>query len=118
MKSEAKKKALKKYQQTAKGRYVMRKAMRKYRIKLRIEILTHYGNGKLACRVCNENNIHCLSLDHINGGGTEHRKQIGGAVKLYPLLKRQGYPRGYQTLCMNCQWKKKGGPARRNIPLT
>ena len=110
----AKKRALKKYQGTAKGRKTMAKAMVKWRHKIRVDILTHYGNGKLACVKCGENNIFCLSLDHINGGGTKHRREIGGAVKLYPLLRRQGYPDGYQTLCMNCQWKKRGSPVRRD----
>ena len=115
--TESKKKAARKYFKTEKGHLTLRKAMCKYRLKLRIEVLTYYGNGKLACVECGEDNIFCLTLDHVNGGGGEHKRRIGGAVKLYPLLKRQGYPSGYQTLCMNCQWKKKGSPSRRESTL-
>jgi len=27
--------------------------------------------------------------------------------RFYYWLRRQGYPEGYQTLCMNCQWIKR-----------
>ena len=103
-----------KYFKTPGGKQALYRALKRWRFKLRVEVLTHYGNGKLACVKCGENNIFCLTLDHIEGGGSKHRKRIGGAVKLYPLLKRQGYPEGYQTLCMNCQWKKKGSPSQRD----
>ena len=71
------------------------------------EILTHYGGGKLACVVCGEGRLACLSIDHINGGGTKHRKQMGGGSAFYCWLKKQNYPKGYQTLCMNCQFVKR-----------
>jgi hypothetical protein len=45
-------------------------------------------------------------IDHINGNGNIHRKEVSG-YKMYPLLKRDGFPLGYQTLCMNCQFIKK-----------
>jgi hypothetical protein len=79
--------------------------------RLKIEVLTHYGNGKFACVQCGENRFPCLSIDHMNGKGFEHRQQLGhnraGGAKIYRWLKEQAYPGGYQTLCMNCQWSKK-----------
>jgi len=73
------------------------------RRRLKAEVLTHYGNGNLACVRCGFLDIRALCLDHVNGGGTRERregKNIG--VKLYRTLKREGYPEGYQTLCYNC----------------
>lgn len=75
---------------------------------MKIEVLTHYGNGKCACVVCGEKRVACLSIDHINGDGEKHRKRIGigGGSHFYAWLKHNNYPDGYQTLCMNCQWIK------------
>lgn len=85
-----------------------RKAREYYR-QLKVEVLTHYGNGKLACVVCGEADIACLSIDHIEGGGLQHRRSlgIGSGSRFYSWLKQNEYPKGYQTLCMNCQYKKK-----------
>ena len=74
---------------------------------LKAEILTHYGRGRLACVMCGESRLACLSVDHINGRGTIHRKELNKyGYKFYALLKRQEFPQGYQTLCMNCQFVK------------
>jgi len=81
-----------------------------YRVRTKIEVLTHYGNGKLACVKCGFSDIRALCLDHINGGGTQDRKReassgrgyVLGGSGLYSRLKVKGYPEGYQTLCSNC----------------
>jgi len=76
--------------------------------KLRMEVLIHYSREDLRCSLCKEDDIRCLSIDHINGGGNRHRAaegmQPGG---LYRWLKNNHYPQGYQVLCMNCQWIKR-----------
>lgn len=69
-------------------------------------VLTHYGNGKLACVRCGFSNIRALSIDHINGGGCRGRKGFGGNYWYHWLIKNN-YPQGYQTLCMNCNWIKR-----------
>ena len=69
------------------------------------DTLIHYGNGKLACVKCGFEDIRALSIDHINGGGAAHKRYINN-INLYRWLKKQGYPMGYQTLCMNCQFIK------------
>jgi len=80
---------------------------KKHRKKLKNEILKHYGNGICACVICGENRLDCLSIDHINGSGAKHRREIGIlGSPFYPWLKRNNFPSGYQTLCMNCQWIK------------
>lgn len=76
---------------------------------LKIEVLSYYSDGSLRC-ACGESRLPCLSIDHINGGGNKQREELfsgrsGGA--LYRWLKQQGYPLGYQVLCMNCQWIKR-----------
>ena len=74
----------------------------RYHHRQKIEVLSHYSNSDIpCCLVCGEGRIACLSIDHIHGGGYQHRKSLMG--NFYSWLKRQEYPEGYQTLCMNCQ---------------
>lgn len=80
------------------------------RDKVKLEVLTHYGDGKCACVRCGESRLACLSIDHIDGGGNKERSVDGKqyvASTFYRRLRRKGYPDGYQTLCMNCQWAKR-----------
>ena len=76
----------------------------------KLEVLGHYGkDGKPVCTVCGESRVLCLTIDHINGGGMKHRKLVtggSGGSRFYYWLKRQGYPEGYQTLCMNDNFLK------------
>jgi hypothetical protein len=45
---------------------------------------------------------------YINGGGGNHRKiNLVQGGKIYAWLKAKDYPKGFQTLCMNCQWIKR-----------
>lgn len=82
---------------------------RKHRAELReqqrIRVLTCYGNGKLACVMCGEDKLPCLTIDHINDDGAEHRRIIGNSICSW--IERNNYPDGFQTLCMNDQWLKK-----------
>jgi hypothetical protein len=74
--------------------------------KLKTEVLKHYSDD-LSCRRCGFNqHMAALSIDHINGGGTKHRKQISGG-NLYRWLKNNKYPEGFQVLCMSCQCIKR-----------
>jgi exonuclease VII large subunit len=73
--------------------------------KLKLECLKHYGNGKLACVRCGYSDIRALSIDHTKGGGSKHIKLIKSG--LYRWLKKNNFPKDYQTLCMNCQLIKK-----------
>jgi hypothetical protein len=78
-------------------------------IGVKVEVLTYYGKGKLACVRCGFDDIRALSLDHINGrapGEEWHNKNRSGQ-HLYRFLMNNVYPDGYQTLCMNCQWIKR-----------
>lgn len=70
---------------------------RNYQRKAREMVIAHYG-GK--CECCNENQIQFLAVDHINGGGGQHRKMIGG--KITNFIIKNKFPKGYRILCHNC----------------
>ncbi len=76
---------------------------------LKEKVLRHYGNGKLACVRCGFKDIRSLSIDHIGGDGNKHRRELGQpeGLHIYEWLKTNGYPKGFQTLCMNCQFIKR-----------
>lgn len=79
--------------------------------------LYHYYNlqnqaimayGGYRCAWCGIDEPLVLAIDHVNNDGNEHRKVIGakGGVALYKWLRDQGYPEGFQVLCMNCNHAK------------
>lgn len=81
------------------------------RIALKKEIFAAYGGA--FCKCCPENNpdkytFEFLSIDHINGGGVKHRKEIGvtSGDGFYKWLKKNNYPSGFQVLCHNCNKAK------------
>jgi predicted restriction endonuclease len=76
---------------------------RQYRIALRKEIFSHYGNR---CACCGEDIYEFLCIDHINGGGNKHRKEVGTGTRFYNWLKNNNYPDGFQILCQNCNSAK------------
>ncbi len=88
------------------------KLREKHRL-LKVEVLTRYGNGRLACIGCGFGDIRALSLDHIYGREMNDKtarkkgKKIEAFAHLCRRLKEEGYPEGFQTLCMNCQWIKR-----------
>jgi len=48
-----------------------------------------------------------LAIDHIEGGGGQHRESIGKkGTQFYSWLKENGYPPGFQVLCHNCNISK------------
>ena len=85
-----------------------RLVMRAWRLKCKVTVLSHYGlNGKLICVRCGEDRLSCLSLDHIDGSGRKDRRERGNLSSIYFPLIKEGFPVGFQTLCMNCQWIKR-----------
>jgi hypothetical protein len=99
--------------------YEHRNKCNKDNLRARKETLTHYGKiGQLRCCWfrCLVSDIDMLTLDHIRNNGSEERrinKHIVG-VRLYRMLRRAGYPEGYQTLCANHQLKKELNRRRNN----
>lgn len=88
---------------------------RNFDLKVKKTIMNYYGK---ICQCCGESNLVFLSLDHINGGGTKHRKEIG-IGKLYRWIVKNNFPSGFQVLCMNCNWAKSHGgcPHLQLIPI-
>jgi hypothetical protein len=72
-----------------------------YNQKVRLEALKHYSGGKLECACCGEKHIEFLSIDHIDGGGSKHRRE-GGGLQIAFTLRKLDYPDGYRVLCHNC----------------
>lgn len=89
---------------------------------LKTEVLSHYSNGDTPlCVACGENQLPCLSIDHINNDGYKEGrgKSNRSGTGLYLKLKKAEYPKGYQTLCANCQCIKRdlfNQEKRRTIP--
>jgi hypothetical protein len=80
--------------------------------------------GGPVCHHCGFSDWRALSIDHVNGGGAEHRSRKTGAGRsgwgFYQYLRKQGYPPGYQVLCMNCQfikrWTNKENTRHKGVP--
>lgn len=81
--------------------------IRQFRAELKTEVLGHYSNGTYRCACCAESEPRFLTLDHVNGNGNQHRRETNTrGIGMYRLLKKQGYPGGFQVLCMNCNFAK------------
>ena len=98
------KRAKSRYEGSSQGRVRTRQYQRKQRQKNRECVFNHYGN---VCARCGFSDYRALSIDHINGGGTKHRKETGDGSSFYEWLVARNYPDGFQTLCMNCQFIKR-----------
>lgn len=77
---------------------------------LKNQIFSHYGNE---CACCGSTKR--LSVDHVNGGGNEHRIELFGkknssGMRFYLWLIRENFPPGYQVLCLPCNASKSDGP--------
>jgi len=78
---------------------------------LKEEVYAAYGGYKCSC--CGETEPMFLTVDHINNDGASHRKSLSpnghsvGSARIYRWLKNNGYPEGFQILCMNCQFGRK-----------
>ena len=64
------------------------------------DVFYHYGGP--VCAGCSEIELAVLQLDHINGGGNKHAKEIGGRGKMYKWVHDNNYPPGFRVLCANC----------------
>lgn len=78
-----------------------RKYVSNYARQLKINVINHYGG---ICACCGETEIEFLTIDHIGGGGTKHREELGGSLGVYRQIVKQNYPTKYRVLCMNCNW--------------
>lgn len=70
---------------------------RERRLEQKKLVYDHYGR---ACACCGETEPAFLTIDHVDGGGGEHRKKIG--ARIYDWLIKNGFPAGFRVLCYNC----------------
>jgi len=94
-------------------KYKQRIAHRKCMVKTKLTVINHYG-GK--CVHCGYDDIRALQIDHINGNGAEHRRQLSKKYKAkgksfagyttYRWLIQNNFPDGFQVLCANCNYIK------------
>lgn len=80
--------------------------------KLKAEVLSNYCCAGLKCNNCEVSDLGILTIDHVNGNGADHRREIFGnnrtcGYNFYRWLKRNSYPSGFQVLCYNCQFRKR-----------
>lgn len=89
-----------------KGKEYNREIQKRARSKLRKQLLEHYGGNPPKCSCCGEITNVFLCIDHIDGGGNEHRRVAGGTDGFWRKLRKEGFPPGYQVLCHNCNFAK------------
>ena len=80
-------------------------------VDLKLEVYSHYSkviskSDIPVCACCKEKHIEFLTLDHINGRKSMNHKPSLKADKLCRTLKREGFPKGIQVLCWNCNSAK------------
>lgn len=89
--------------------------LKKRQMEIKLDVIRHYSIGIMKCiglngNPCSSNcsDIRCLSIDHINGGGCKHRRELGKkSIHFYRWLIRNNFPAGFTVLCMNCQFIKR-----------
>lgn len=86
-----------------------REAGKKYRLKIKAEMVEAYGGHCICCR---ETRIEFLTINHKYGGGAKHRRSLpgrerNGGIGFYFWLKKQGWPQDdYDLNCFNCNCSK------------
>lgn len=89
--------------QTTTKKVQLKQDIRRYGRQLRQRVLRHYGGMPPRCACCGETIVEFLVIDHIDGQGNLHRKEIGRYGEgFYYWLKQHDFPTGFQVLCHNC----------------
>ncbi len=79
--------------------------VRNWRKQLKSKVLSFYG---YSCVCCGETSEEFLTVDHVNGGGTQHRKHRG-PHGVYLDIINSSFPADYRILCMNCNFATRYG---------
>ena len=76
------------------------------RAQRKMALLSHYSGGDVKCACCGEREVAFLAIDHTNGGGNKHRKELGisSGAEFYKWLVDSGFPDGFRVLCHNCNF--------------
>lgn len=57
------------------------------------------------CNYCGYKDMRAITIDHIDGGGSRERAQMGARFVYIKIIGKRGI--GYQPLCLNCQAVKR-----------
>jgi len=66
--------------------------------RIKLAVILAYGS---ICACCGESNEAFLTLDHVEGGGNQHRK-MNGSLNSWRWARANGFPKILQLSCMNC----------------
>src|SRR5688572_7048861 len=59
----------------------------------------------MQCACCGEAEVEFLGIDHIDGDGAQHRREVRPSA-IYRWLIKNKFPTGIQILCSNCNLAK------------
>ena len=90
------------------GRVLCRKHLtrkKQYRADQKREVFEAYGGPQ--CAHCPEADLRYLEIDHIDGGGRQHMREVtgGSGTAFYCWLKANNFPPGFRVLCRTCNNK-------------
>jgi rubrerythrin len=91
------------------SREYWRDVERRYHANLKRKVVEGYG-GKCYC--CGESNPKFLTIDHVDGDGEEHRKELAGIRHagntrvMYRWIIKHNFPSTIQLACYNCNFGK------------
>ena len=83
--------------------------VRRARLNRRRRSLHIIGGGHVRCACCGEREVALLTIDHINGGGNQHRRELGArGVSLHQWIRAhpEEARRVLQPLCYSCHHGK------------
>ena len=96
-------------------------------LRKKLQVISYYS-PKLNCQCCGEAELNFLSIDHINNDGYRHKKEnnnLKGGTPMYYWIIRNNFPKGFQVLCMNCNFGKRMNDGvcphktmKKTIPIT
>jgi len=72
------------------------------------QTIRHYSDNVCACANCGTAGFDFLTIDHIDGGGKQHRSTDVNARRIYYWLRNHEFPLGYRVLCWNCNCAPRG----------
>ncbi len=96
----------KEYRQRPEIKEKIIKFQKEFQQRIKKRIISYYSKSTMKCKKCGFSDLRALSIDHLNGGGNNHLKEIKGG--LYSWIIKNNFPKKmFQVLCMNCQWIKR-----------
>jgi hypothetical protein len=90
-----------KYGRQGRCRACTKIGMAEYHQSTRLRVLRHYSGGSMRCACCGESEVEFLGIDHIDGDGAQHRREVRPSG-IYRWLIKNKFPSGIQILCTNC----------------